>query len=504
MKSVNATSAHLEKAVDEPSDAVERGRRLQEDERQLTAWQTARLYPGAVLYCSVAFTAGLMYGYDLVVNGSVIAMPSFIIRFGTTGASGIYLPTVWTSLWTSMTSLAQALGAYVVGLVADRWGRKWPGAAAGMLSLVGTAVLYTAETRGWLLAGKMITGAAIGAGMAAGTSYASEVAPLKLAGPMQASLVLFVVFMQGVGLGLVRIFWAVGFLAFVGFALTPESPVYLIRRGKVEQAKKVLGRIYSMQSNAEDRIAYLVQTMVEEQSQTSDEAASYLDCFRGTNLKRTLTVAFLYSTNNWVGGAFLAQSTYFLLTVGLPAVHCFDIGIGGFGLAIIVIVFLANFGHKVSKRRWLLSGIVLNFLFMITIGALYWAPGMGAVWAIGILMNILISIQTSLLQAIGWPIAAQISSYRLRAKTLSIGVLSQTLSTWLTQFIVPYMYNTGSGNLGAKTAFPFAGLSVLVFICAYYCVPNTTGLTTEEIDRLYADKVPVKKFGAFMPETSLE
>jgi hypothetical protein len=51
MKSLNATSAHLEKAVDEPSDAVERGRRLQEDERHLTAWQTARLYPHAVLYC---------------------------------------------------------------------------------------------------------------------------------------------------------------------------------------------------------------------------------------------------------------------------------------------------------------------------------------------------------------------------------------------------------------------------------------------------------------------
>lgn len=302
-----------------------------------------------------------------------------------------------------------------------------------------------------------------------------------------------------------------------------RSPIYLIRRGKVEEAKRILSRIYSKHSNAEDRVAYLVQTMEEEQFETSDEAASYLDCFRGTDLKRTLTVAFLYSTNNWVGAAFLAQSIYFLLTVGLPAEHCFDIGIGGFGLAIIVIVSLSNFGHKVSPRRWLLSGIVLNFLFMITIGGLYWAPGMGPIWAIGVLMyemalrslydtaptnvnlrNILISIQTSLLQAIGWPIAAQISSYRLRAKTLAIGVLSQTLSTWLTQFVVPYMYNTDSGDLGAKTAFPFAGLSILVFICAYYCVPNTTGLSTEEIDRLYADQVPVNKFGAFTPEAGVE
>jgi hypothetical protein len=63
MKSVNATSVHLEKAGNEPSDAVERGRHLQEDERQLTAWQTARLYPRAVLYCkSPPIVFGLVTG----------------------------------------------------------------------------------------------------------------------------------------------------------------------------------------------------------------------------------------------------------------------------------------------------------------------------------------------------------------------------------------------------------------------------------------------------------
>ncbi|KAJ5771631.1 hypothetical protein N7520_002160 [Penicillium odoratum] len=509
-KDDDACFAHVEKELDEPREAAERGRRIQEDERQLTARQAAKLYPRAILFCSVAFTAGLMYGYDIVVNGSVIAMPSFIIKFGATDASGLYLPTIWTSLWTSMTSLTQALGASLVGFAADKWGRKWSGAFAGIVSMVGTAVLYTANTRGLVLAGKMITGAAIGAAMAAGTSYASEIAPLKLRGPIQASLVLFVVLMQGLGLGIVRIFvpyddeqafrnvfavqWAVGFIALVAFTLAPESPVYLIRRGKIEEAKKVMGQIYSGHSNIDDRIAYLIMTMEEEKAQAHNKEVTYLDCFRGTDLKRTLTVAFLYSTNNWAGGAFLAQSTYFLLTVGLPAVHCFDIGIGGFGLAIIFIIALGSLGNKVSKRQLVLIGIFLNFLFMITIGALYWAPGMGAIWAIGILMNILISIQTTLLQAVGWPIAAELSSYHLRAKTVAIAVLSQTLSTWLTQFVVPYMYNVDSGDLGAKTAFPFAGLTVLIFICAYYYVPDTTGLTTEEIDRLYVDKTPVRKF----------
>jgi len=106
------------------------------------------------------------------------------------------------------------------------------------------------------------------------------------------------------------------------------------------------------------------------------------------------------------------------------------------------------------------------------------------------------------MQAIGWPIAAEISSYRLRIKSLSIGVFAQTLSTWVMTFTVPYMYNVDSGDLGARTAFPFAGITVLLVIGAYLLVPDTTGLTTEEIDRLYEDKVSVRRFGGYVPGSS--
>lgn len=106
------------------------------------------------------------------------------------------------------------------------------------------------------------------------------------------------------------------------------------------------------------------------------------------------------------------------------------------------------------------------------------------------------------MQAIGWPIAAEISSYRLRIKSLSIGVFAQTLSTWVMTFTVPYMYNVDSGGLGARTAFPFAGITVLLVIGAYLLVPDTTGLTTEEIDRLYEDKVSVRRFGGYVPGSS--
>jgi hypothetical protein len=108
--------------------------------------------------------------------------------------------------------------------------------------------------------------------------------------------------------------------------------------------------------------------------------------------------------------------------------------------------------------------------------------------------NLLISLGTSLMQGMGWPIAAELSSYRLRAKTISIGVISQTLSTWFTTFTVPYMYNVDSGNLGARTGFVFAGTSIVLIVLGWLYIPDTTGMTAEEIDHAYIQNIAPKNF----------
>lgn len=103
----------------------------------------------------------------------------------------------------------------------------------------------------------------------------------------------------------------------------------------------------------------------------------------------------------------------------------------------------------------------------------------------------------------GWPIAAELSSYRLRANTISIGIISQTFSTWLTTFVVPYMYNVDSGNLGARTGFVFAATTILLFVGAYLIIPDTTGMTAEEIDHAYSTKTPVRRFQHVAVEQSV-
>lgn len=117
----------------------------------------------------------MAFGYGIVVNGASISMPAFLIYYGNIGTSDPYLPSIWTPLWTAMTSLAQCVGGFAVGQITDRYGRKWPTAAAGALTIAGTAIQYCSTSRGLLLGGKMVNGAGVGAAMATATAYASEV-----------------------------------------------------------------------------------------------------------------------------------------------------------------------------------------------------------------------------------------------------------------------------------------------------------------------------------------
>ncbi|KAJ0340955.1 hypothetical protein KNSL1_011324 [Colletotrichum chrysophilum] len=473
-------SSHLEMAT-KPGLEGHAGEAIVREELALSISENAKRHWRALLISSVGFTAGIAFAYDTTANGASISMPSFLLYFGDIGSTGPYLPSIWTSLWTAMSSLTQALGAILVGFIADRYGRKWPSCAAAILTLIGAAVQYIAVQRATLMGGKMITGLGI----------------------------VFVIFSQGLALAMVRLFvpdireqafrtviaiqWGVGGLALLAWAAAPESPLWLVRKGKIEAARKVMRKIYGP-NQPDERLEYEIRAIQAEQEFEANNKATYMACFQGTNRKRSLTVAFLYSTANIGGASFLAQNIYFLITAGLEAVHCFDVGIGGFGLAVLIILTSGVYLKYVNRRNVVLIGLVLNLLVMVIIGALYWADKKGGLWAIAVLMNILISLQSSLLQGAGWPIAAEIPSYSLRAKTLSIGICAQTFTTWVFNFITPYMYNVDSGNLGARTGWIYAGTSVFLFIGGWLWIPNTTGMTTEEIDHAYESGVAPRNF----------
>lgn len=129
-----------------------------------------------------------------------------------------------------------------------------------------------------------------------------------------------------------------------------------------------------------------MKTIRDENSKKGLESGRYIDCFNRMNIKRTLTVIFVFSAIGMGGGTFLAQNIYFLIIAGLKPVDCFGVGVGGFMLAVIFIVISWFVLDKIGRRTVFIGGSIVNALGMLVIGSLAYGPGTGPLWAIAVIM----------------------------------------------------------------------------------------------------------------------
>ena len=397
------SSATMIEQVDTSND-LQLGESLIEKDRDSSLWASAMSHKLVLAHSIAALLAGGVFGYDSVINGASISMPAFLLYFGEHTATGsLFVPSIWASMWTAMSYLLQAIGGFGIGFISDRVGRKWACVGAACISVVGVGVQFGATSRGVLLCGKMINGLAIGCIFASATSWASEISPLRLRGPIQSSIVLFMVLMQAIGLVTIRVYvqnmspsafrtvfalqWIWPIAAGLAFVCMPESPTFLVQKGKLDAAEKALSRLYGSNNHINARLAVLCRQVEQERLQTEAHGdPGYAELFRGTNLKRTFTVMWLFLAAGLNGASLLSQNTYFLIIAGLPVVHVFDIGIGGFGLAVITIVFSWFYMEKFGRRSIWLAGVAVNTIVMAIIGGLYYSPSKSALWAVAILM----------------------------------------------------------------------------------------------------------------------
>ncbi|KAH8738152.1 hypothetical protein BGZ61DRAFT_471500 [Ilyonectria robusta] len=254
------------------------------------------------------------------------------------------------------------------------------------------------------------------------------------------------------------------------FAFVPESPVYLINQGRLDQAKKSLHTLHGKYNFIDARSAHLMHVIRHENSGNQIGAGNYIDCFKETNLRRTLTVVFVLGGLNIYGAQLLVQNIYFLLIAGLPFVHILDIGIGGMGLGLFFTVASRDGEARPPSHLPVWPLLIRNFLLVV--GGLYYAPGLGPIWAVAIILNFLIAWGVLSFMSVGWATGAELSSHKLRAKTQSLAVISSAYFAWFFSFITPFRYSVDSGNLGARTGFIFTGLCTIYVVMAYFVVPE--------------------------------
>jgi SP family general alpha glucoside:H+ symporter-like MFS transporter len=283
------------------------------------------------------------------------------------------------------------------------------------------------------------------------------------------------------------------FLLVAGFFM-PESPYWYIRKGQRDKAEKVMQRVMapSQRHNAKAVVAMMEHTNAIEREIT--EGTSYLDCFRGVDRRRTEIACIVFLAQITCGIQFAFSATYFFEQAGLSADNAYKLNLGGTAIAFVGTLaawFLINhFGRRVL---WL-TGFVGMCAALLIIGFLTLSSNPAVGWAQAAFCLVWLATFSTTGGPIGWMIPAEISSTRLRPKTVVLARNSYYVGQTVSTIIEPYMVNPTAWNWKGKTGFFWFGTGIVTLAWGYFRLPETKDRTYEELDIMFASKLPTRRF----------
>jgi MFS transporter, SP family, solute carrier family 2 (myo-inositol transporter), member 13 len=223
---------------------------------------------------------------DFIDDTGVISATLVSIK---TALSHRELTTLDKSLVTSCTSLFALIASPLTGILADRFGRKNIILVADGLFILGALwQAFTSSVWGMIF-GRSIVGLAVGAASFVAPLYISECAPSQFRGRLVTVSTLFITGGQVVSYVIGYFFslhtqgwrWMVGLgalpaaIQIVVLLLLGESPRWLVRMNRKDEAKRILGKIYGTgQAKAIEKVLRDVEKEVMEEEEATRLRAS--------------------------------------------------------------------------------------------------------------------------------------------------------------------------------------------------------------------------------------
>ncbi|KAH0613685.1 uncharacterized protein H6S33_005571 [Morchella sextelata] len=475
---------------------------------QVKGW---RIFTIAFLACMGA----CMFGYNLGVIGGCITLPNFHEEF--------HLPPTGTEEYNfivaNIVSCFQGgtfFGALMGYPLTERFGRIPTLRVASLIFIVGSAMQTWANgSLGLMYAGRFIAGLGIGGTSLLIPLYLSEISPPSIRGLLVGMHeILNQISSCGgfwVNYGTLPLSgsnqWRIplaiqvvpGGLLFLACFIIPESPRFLIRKERFEEAGKVLGRIRNLPLEHE----YLRREFLSIKNQAAMEKIEGTEAnangkglsriFGPGDLKR-LGVGILMMVAQQCTGVnamnYYSPSIFKSIGFGGTNVTLFATGIYAIVKSIATLLSLMFFIDRTGRRKLLFIGAGGASLSMWYIGAYIIAAKVdpdhpqnrnAAAW-IGIVMVYIYAMFFSIAwNAIPWIYCSEIFPGRIRALCVSVTTATQ----WLGQFVIaratPYMIS----NIGGGTYMFFASCMVVIIGWVYFFVPETKGRTLESMDELF-------------------
>jgi MFS transporter, SP family, arabinose:H+ symporter len=428
----------------------------------------------------VAALGGLMFGFDTAVISGTTGALAQTYHLGPR-LLGI---TVSSAIWGTV------LGAMLAGFPGERYGRRD--------SLRGLAVLYLISGLGcaaawsWdaLVAFRFIGGLGIGGSSVLGPMYIAEIAPAewrgRLVGMFQFNVVLgillaylsnYVIGLEQFGASEWR--WDLGVTAipaalfFVLLFTIPRSPRWLVKKGRLAEARSVLQ--LTGDENFEHNLEEIVQSITVEQKQATEKLFSrrylfpiFLAVSIGMFNQLSGINAILYYLNDIFSHAGFSRVSGNLQAVVVGATN------------LIFTVLAMSIIDRVGRKTLLLIG---------SVGTAGCLAGVATIFFTAQHQNFLLWLLIGYIAFFGfsqgaviWVYLAEVFPNTVRAKGQSLG----SFSHWFMNALISQSFPLMAARSGAYPFVFFSLMMVVQFFVVLIAYPETKGLTLEEMQKRMA------------------
>ncbi|KAH8883293.1 general substrate transporter [Thozetella sp. PMI_491] len=481
-------------------------------EHELSFRDAARQYPQAIFWAAIFCISIIMSGYDAQIITSFYALPSFQQKYGSQLSDGSFeVSAPWQTGLGMGSPIGQVLGAIASSWPLERFGRRATMFACCIWSVAFVFVQFFATSTGMLCAGEILAGLAYGFYVVIAPTYASEICPVALRGILTASMNLsFVIgqfIAQGVADGMVNVLdswaykapfaiqWLWPAIILVALPFAPESPYWLVRQGRIDEARDALMKLTSSKHRPDiDQILFGIE-QTDQLERELESQSSYRDCFKGVNLFRTEITVMVYLIQVIGGVPLIAYAVYFFEQAGMQTSDSFSMGVGNCALGFVGTVISWPLMSYFGRRTIYNTGMIVLTIFLFIIGFLALpTDNNAAIWALATLLDVYTFFWQMTVGPICWVLISEVSSTRLKAKTIAIATAVQSAANIVYTVAMPYMLNTDEANWGGKTAFLFAGTNAVCYIWCFFRLPETRARSYEELDILFERKIPARQF----------
>lgn len=426
----------------------------------------------------VAAIGGLLFGFDTGVISGVILFVK----------TQFQLTPMTEGLVVSAVLFGAFFSAALSGRFSDIFGRRKLLIITAILFVIGTIVASLAPDAIWLIIGRVIVGLAIGISSFTAPLYISEVSPPQHRGMLVSFNQLFITI--GIVLSYLVDFafandalwrWMLGagvvpaFILLIGMICLPESPRWLLSKGFTDEARKVLQKILASQ----------------DVNKEFNEIADSLQHQQGgwkMLFQRWLTPAIIIG----FGLAFFQQVAgintiiYYAPTIfqmaGFQSATSAILATTGVGVLNVLFTIIAlPLIDKWGRRPLLILGTIGMILSLAALGWAFSVASQSTMlkWiALGSVMLYIPCFAASL-GPIVWLMIAEIFPLKVRGLAAS---LSASVN-WGTNMLVALTFLVLIQVLGAHGTFwLYSLMCVVCLIFIYFFVPETKGVTLEQIE----------------------